>query len=125
MTKLSSSRSTGFTVLTVLTGALAVGLSVDAVIKPSGASSESIEYSDCLWYVARNHGFYQVQRKVASGQADTQNRQLWEQFVHSIGIDECGPIKVDLVDLTQAIAMTVDQADQYFLSPCCSRFYTR
>ena len=125
-----STRCTGIAVLLVLTLASAMagtvfseissrgGLpSADAAIKQSNsANAESINYSDCLWYVARNHGFYQVQKQVASDHGDTQNRQLWEQFVNTIGVDECGPVHFDMEMLTQAVAITVDQADQYFLS---------
>ena len=107
-------KGTGIAVLLVLTVASAMAgtvfseirsmgslASVDAVTKQSNSvNRESINYSDCLWYVARNHGFYQVQKQVASNHGDTQNKQLWEQFVNTIGVDECGPVHFDMEMLT-------------------------
>lgn len=123
-------RGTGFAVLLVLTVASITGGTVFSEISSTskiqnshasnkssdGANSESMNYSDCLWYVARNYGFYQVQRKVAMNESDSRNRKLWEQFVHTTGADECGPVQFDLAELVEAVTMTVAEADQYFLS---------
>lgn len=79
------------------------------------ANRGSINYSDCLWYTARNHGFYQVQRNVAYGEGGSQNLQLWKQFIESIGQDECGLAQHSMAELTLAVAVTVHDADQHFL----------
>ncbi len=79
------------------------------------ANRDSINYSDCLWYTARNHGFYQVQRNVAHGESDSQNLQFWKQFIESVGQDECGPVQHSMAELTLAVAATVNDADQHFL----------
>jgi len=75
----------------------------------------SISYSDCLWYVARNHGFYQLQRKVAYSNSSVQNQQLWQQFVETTGREECGALRWDIEELRIALAETVLEADRHFL----------
>ena len=122
-------RNSGFIVLKLsaalaVTGAL-LGLHTDSLETANvdsahhlyeEASSESISYSDCLWYTARNNGFYDVQKAVAEGQSDTQTWRLWEQFVNSTGRQDCGPAPQDVAKLTVAVAALKNEADQYFVS---------
>ena len=108
--------------LTAFTGALMSALVAGLTTQPGNTGTDtsagrySISYSDCLWYVARNHGFYEVQRKVAKGHSSVQNQQLWQQFVETTGRDECGVLRWDTEELRTALAETVAQADRHFLS---------
>jgi len=111
-------------VLSAFTGALLSALVTCMTTQLNNTSTEpessagrfSIGYSDCLWYVARNHGFYQVQREVANGHSSVQNQQLWQQFVETTGRDECGLLRSDIEELGSALAETLLQADRHFLS---------
>jgi len=72
--------------------------------------------TDCLWYTARNHGFYWIQRKVALKQADKVSKTLWTQFVESTGVAECGLQLTSMGHLETALEVSVEAADNYFMS---------
>lgn len=75
-----------------------------------------IDYANCLWYSARNRGFYPIQNRVARSTSSKTEHQLWMQFVASGGHDDCGLEPIERVSLVNALADTVTIADQYFLA---------
>jgi hypothetical protein len=82
----------------------------------SAAYYADIEYADCLWYTARNHGFYTLQSNVASGSSNEENTRFWMQFVESTGKEECGPFDQGWRLLKQALSRTAKDADRYFMA---------
>lgn len=110
--------------LSIFGMALAVGLPntqylddllVSATHSTPRVDSAAARYADCLWYVARNHGFYFIQHDVALGKSDELTFLLWQDFVQSTGNEECGQEGVTLSDLTRALSLSVAEADQHFL----------
>lgn len=54
---------------------------VDARAANAREGSAYHEHADCLWYAARNHGFYEVQREVLEDDASPHVVELWVAFV--------------------------------------------
>lgn len=86
------------------------------VAVPTESAMASIDYANCLWYTARNQGFYSLQHAVATDTGTQTNKLLWEQLVDSVEPSLCGPREVDFDELTRALEETADAADQHFLA---------
>jgi len=76
----------------------------------------TVYYANCLWYAARNHGFFWVQKQIATGQHDLHTLELWEDFIESTGEAECGPVPASMTKLSLAVNATMSDADQFFLN---------
>jgi len=74
-------------------------------------SVNATKYTDCLWCVARNHGFYMIQRDVTMNQSDEMSHRLWEAFVRGMWSS-----KVSSIALASALARSIESADAHFLS---------
>ena len=127
---LASLASLGLIALVLVSLAL-IGLTLLSMVKtpsvrftaPSTAGSSQHEplppelrvHIDCLWYSARNHGFYQVLRSHAVGNSTLDNTRLMLGFVESTGAAACGSHSYTDEHLTQALASTVADADKHFL----------
>ena len=75
-------------------------------------------HADCLWYSARNHGFYLVQREaaLAPGPSGDGARATWGAFLGTVGARDCGAVPGGAVeDLLDALAAGADEADRHFL----------
>lgn len=83
---------------------------------PTASAMASIDYANCLWYVARNQGFYSLQHAVATGSGTEANRLLWTQLVESVEPAVCGSLQLDMDDLTRALSDTVSDADRHFMA---------
>lgn len=81
--------------------------------------------ADCLWYVARNNGFYPLQREVVrafaegrttrSDAASAPALRSWEGFAGTVGAHECGAPPRGPSSVLAALAATADDADRHFL----------
>ena len=73
-------------------------------------------YADCLWPVARNHGFFELQVQALAG--DAAARALWLDFVASTGANDCADGSADIVadtaSLERALVQTRRIARQHF-----------
>lgn len=127
MTNLRGRSGVGKTLGLVLIASIAIGAllsffvvsQVRAIMAVPGSSDiaqDSAEYADCLWYSARNHGFYQVQRELVRGNVTDDNRILWVQFLDSAGAADCGPGDFQVEALLDALANTAFEADRFFLA---------
>ena len=76
------------------------------------------DYADCLWPLARNHGFFEVQMQALRGGA---HRALWTDFVASVGADACAggsaDIVADMPSLERALRDTHEAARRHFAAP--------
>lgn len=86
------------------------------VALPSGSAMASIDYANCLWYTARNQGFYSLQHAVATDTGTEANRLLWIELVDSIEPSVCGSQDIEISDLLRALEETAGAADQHFLA---------
>ena len=77
-------------------------------------STRHRDMADCLWPVARNHGFYAVQHDALATGADPGGHALWLAFLDSIGADACGYEALDLEPLTTALRDTREAAARHF-----------
>ena len=73
-------------------------------------------YADCLWPVARNHGFFELQVQALDG--DAVARALWLDFVAGTGANACtdgsADITADTASLERALADTREAARRHF-----------
>ena len=73
-------------------------------------------YADCLWPVARNHGFFELQVQALDG--DAVARALWLDFVAGTGANACSDgsadITVDTASLERALTDTREAARRHF-----------
>ena len=94
-------------------GAVLTGrINVDAT--DEGTSSLHRDYANCLWYVARNHGFYSLQ---AAALDTTQGGDdaIWQAFVRTTGAEACNYPPDILPALRTALMATRNEADRYFI----------
>lgn len=86
------------------------------VTLPTASAMASVDHANCLWYTARNQGFYSLQHAVATGSGTEANRVLWMQLVESVEPSICGSQPIDSKELTRALAETVNDADKHFMA---------
>lgn len=86
------------------------------VAMPTASAMASIDYANCLWYTARNQGFYSLQHAVATESGTEADRRLWMQLIESIEATVCDSRNINMEDLTRALADTVSDADRHFLA---------
>lgn len=86
------------------------------VILPSASAMASVDYANCLWYTARNQGFYSLQHAVATGSGTDANKLLWMQLVESIEPAVCGSRGIDTDDVIRALTETAGDADRHFMA---------
>ena len=107
-----------------LTAFTLVSLSIALPGKPSKAGAGSDEsprhaaYADCLWPLARNHGFFELQRQALDTTGSTTARALWLEFIASTGAEVCAngssDIVADLGSLERALSATQEAAERHF-----------
>lgn len=88
------------------------------VTLPTAPAMASVDYANCLWYTARNQGFYSLQQAVATGSGTEANQDLWMQLVESIEPSVCdsGEQDLDINDLILALTQTASDADKHFMA---------
>ena len=99
-------------------GTAAVGLPGHAArtgAPPDPASPAHAAHADCLWYSARNNGFYLVQRDAVRPGADARTRAAWEGFLDAAGERDCPPPGGGVETVIAALAASADDADRHFL----------
>ena len=100
-------------------GAFAVGLPGRAArtdVAPAvPPSSSHAAHADCLWYSARNHGFYLVQRELVRPGAGAGTRDAWQAFLDAAGVPDCGMPSGGVEPVVRALAASADDADRFFL----------
>lgn len=89
--------------------------------KAGAGTDESMRhaaYADCLWPLARNHGFFELQRQALDTAESTAARSLWLEFVASTGAEVCAngssDIVADLGSLERALSATQEAAERHF-----------
>ena len=89
-----------------------------------GIDAALLVHADCLWYSARNRGFYLVQREAVASAAATgseaagtaDRRALWESFLDTVGRSDCGEAPAaSTARVLDALSASAREADRHFL----------
>ena len=99
-------------------GAVAAGTPGRAArvgVPPGPPSPAHAAHADCLWYSARNNGFYLVQRDAVRPGADARTRAAWRGFLDATGGRDCAMPGGGVEAVIAALAASARDADRYFL----------
>lgn len=97
-------------------GSLTSGLR--SILVPASKDQVDASYqADCLWFQARNHGFYGIQHQAVAGKATADEEKLWQAFLDSTGKHECGSSLTELTELMPALLASLPAADRHFMNP--------
>ncbi len=84
--------------------------------EPSDGRAALETQADCLWYVARNHGFYSIQARVVGAETFPSSSvdldALWRDFVATTGRDECEIESMSLAPLAKAVRARQPEAER-------------